>query len=160
MKAKHRPIFLSLPDWQLLGLNIYMEAMGEPYEGKVAVGTVTLERVDHRDWDGKTLHEVVLKPWQFSWTMPEAGADYYNRGVWIAANWPEAYRRFSALRECADIAKGLLAGSIPRDPDLAAVDCCQYLNPRYAPGTKREWLAAGMRVVKCIKNHEFFSEKS
>jgi spore germination cell wall hydrolase CwlJ-like protein len=157
MKPEHVPIFKRLQDWQLFGLCIEREASGEPYEGQVAVGTVILERVDHRDWDGKTIHEVIMRPWQFSWTMPEAGADYYNEAIMIVRSWPAEYRRRNALRDCCAIAKGLLLGSIPRDQELAAAHCCQYLNPKLAADTRAKWLASGMTTIKKIGNHEFFA---
>jgi spore germination cell wall hydrolase CwlJ-like protein len=157
MKPEHAHIFKALADWQLMGLCIEREASGEPREGQIAVGTVILERVDHRDWDGKTIQEVILKPWQFSWTMPEAGEAYYDEAVWICQNWIEAYGEDDALRECCKVATDMLQGIIPRDPELAAVNCCQYLNPKIAHDTREKWLHAGMKVIKTIKNHEFFA---
>jgi hypothetical protein len=156
MNAEDKKYFTALSDRQLLGLNIEREAGGESREGRIAVGTVALERVDHRDWDGKTIREVILKPWQFSWTMPEAGEDYYLEAVEIAANFSTVYSCNLPLVECCIIARELLQGEIPRDPDLAAVHCCQYLNPKTAAATKRKWLKAGMKVIKVIGNHEFF----
>jgi spore germination cell wall hydrolase CwlJ-like protein len=158
MRKPDKPIFESLSDDQLLGLCIEREAGGEPLDGKIAVGTVILERVDHRKWDGDTIHEVILWPWQFSWTMPEAGEAYYEAAVKIAANWDEAYKNNTSLQVCYGIAVGMLKGEIPRDPDLAAVHCCQYLNPRVAAKTKKEWLKKGMTVIKKIGKHEFFKE--
>jgi spore germination cell wall hydrolase CwlJ-like protein len=159
MRPEHKKIFESLADWQLMGLCIEREAGGEPIEGKIAVGTVILERVDHRDWDGETIKEVILKRWQFSWTMPEAGEWYYNDAVAMASNWVDAYRQNESLKKCCDIATGMLQGEIPRDPDLAAVHCCQYLNPRVAPDVKEKWLVSGMKVIKKIGRHEFFKEE-
>jgi spore germination cell wall hydrolase CwlJ-like protein len=156
MKLEHKTIFLALTDWQLMGLCIEREASGEPREGKIDVGTVILERVDHRDWDGKTIREVILKPWQFSWTMPEAGKDYYDESVYAASHWAEQYEDDKTLKECCDIAKGMLQGDIPRDPILAAAHCCQYLNPKVAAATKAKWLKAGMKVIKKTGNHEFY----
>ena len=158
MRPEHEKIFKALADWQLMGLCIEREASGESREGRIAVGTVILERVDHRAWDGKTIQEVILKPWQFSWIMPEAGEAYYEEAVEFARDWVRAYRDSEALRECGHIACDLLQGTIPRDPDLAAVHCCQYLNPVVAGKTRRVWIAAGMRSVKAIGAHEFFAE--
>ena len=168
-----------------MGLNCHREASGEPYEGKVAVCTVVMERVDHRDWDGKTIHEVILKPWQFSWTMPEAGADYYNTSVKMAQYWQEHYRKSSALQECCRIARGMIDGSIPRDADLAAVHCTEYVATWFRKSIDRQanglWLRiqAGerglwkkyarlqrtrwwkdMSLVKTVANHEFYKGRS
>lgn len=154
MKPEHKRVFELLADWQLMGLCIEREAGGEPHEGRIAVGTIIFERVDHRNWDGKTIKEVILKPWQFSWAMPEAGEKYYLEAVQIASNWVDAYRTRVALQECCKIATDMLFGEIPRDPDLA--ECFQYLNPKYAKETKRKWLESGMKIIKVIGNHEFF----
>jgi hypothetical protein len=158
MKPEDKHFFTALPDWELMGLCIQREAGGEPREGKIAVGTVILERVDHRSWDGKTVQEVILWPSQFSWTMEQAGKDYYDESVYMASHWSEEYEHDKALRECCEIARGLLQGEIPRDPILAAANCCQYLNPKVAAKTKEKWLKAGMTVIKKICNHEFFKE--
>lgn len=48
--------------------NIYYEAPDEPYEGKLAVATVTMNRVANSYYPN-TVCEVVYQPWQFSWTM-------------------------------------------------------------------------------------------
>jgi spore germination cell wall hydrolase CwlJ-like protein len=158
MKPEDKHFFTALPDWQLLGLNIEREAAGEPREGKIAIGTITMERVDHRSWDGKTVQEVILWPWQFSWTMEQAGKDYYEESVYMASHWQDEYEHDKTLRECCEIARGMLQGEIPRDPDLAAVNCCQYLNPKIAIVTKEKWLKAGMKIIKTIGKHEFFKE--
>ena len=146
--------FGHLADYQLMGLCIKEEAGGEPYEGRVGVGTVILERVDHRDWDGKTIQDVILWPYQFSWTLPSdpERAD----AVKIARDFDSLYVLSKPLAECVDIARGLIGGTVPRTPDLAAVNCCQYLNPTVAPKVKAQWLAAGMKVIKTIGRHQFF----
>ena len=158
MNAEDKHFFTDIPNWQLMGLCIEREAGGESREGRIAVGTVILERVDHRNWDGKTIQEVILKPWQFSWTMDGKGVnhDYYEESVHILSHWQEEYDSNNALKECCQIAMGLLQGAIPRDPDLAKVNCCQYLNPVVAAKTKAEWLSKGMKLVKKIGHHEFF----
>jgi hypothetical protein len=158
MRPEHKRIFTLLATWQLMGLCIEREASGEPQEGRIAVGTVILERVDHRKWDGNTIQEVILWPWQFSWTMPEAGEDYYEEAVRIATDWVGSYAKDEALQECAAIALGMLQGTISRDPDLAAVNCCQYLNPKTAGKTREKWIKAGMTPIKVIAHHEFFKE--
>jgi spore germination cell wall hydrolase CwlJ-like protein len=156
MKAIHEPIFRALTVEQLMALCIQREAAGEPTEGKIAVGTVILERVDHRKWDGTNIPDVILFPWAFSWTMPQAGVDYYNASVEMARSWDQAYRSKASLRESYQIACGMIAGTIPRDPDLARYHCCQYLNPKTAPAARIKWLANGMTPIKTIENHEFF----
>jgi spore germination cell wall hydrolase CwlJ-like protein len=158
VRKADRTIFDSLTDQQLLALCIEREAGGEPTDGKIAVGTIVLERVDHRKWDGNTIKEVIMWPWQFSWTMPEAGREYYEEAVRIATDWTHEYQRRPPLQICFGIAAGMLQGEIPRDKELAAVNCCQYLNPKVAPLVKEKWLKAGMTLIKAIGKHEFFKE--
>jgi len=55
-----------LSDVDLLTACIWAEARGEPLLGKVAVCNV----VQNRAAGGKTIHDVILAPRQFSWTDP------------------------------------------------------------------------------------------
>lgn len=158
MRKEDKAIFEALTDEQLMGLCIEREAGGEPLDGKIAVGTVILERVDHRNWDGKTIKEVILKAWQFSWTMPEAGISYYEEARRIAQSWDYEYMRRPALQVSLGVAVSMLKGDIPRDTDLAAEHCCQYLNPITAAANRAKWLALGMTIIKKIGHHEFFRE--
>jgi hypothetical protein len=163
MKFIDKPIFLALSNDRLMGLCIEREAGGEPHEGRVAVGTVILERVDHRNWDGDTIQEVILLPWQFSWTMDEAGLAYYVESVAMAHDFDTVIEHNKALLECFEIAKGMIAGTIPRDRDLAAVNCCQYVAGKYRkymdahPEIKgtRWWQKA--KLIKVINGHEFYT---
>jgi len=165
MKFIDKPIFEALPIDQLMGLNIEREAGGEPKEGRIAVGTVTLERVDHRDWDGDTIQEVILWPWQFSWTMPEAGETYYAEAVHIADDFEVTLLHNKTLQECFEIAKGMIAGTIPRDPDLAAVNCVQYVAGKYRkymdahPEIKGSRWWKDMTLFKVIGGHEFYKDR-
>lgn len=51
-----------------LAKNIWHESRGEPAHGQLAVGLVTLNRMESH-WRPKTACEVVYEPSQFSWTM-------------------------------------------------------------------------------------------
>ena len=55
-----------MTDIELLARLIYGEARGESPLGKLAVAHVVLNRVGKRSWYGRTIREVILKPWQFS----------------------------------------------------------------------------------------------
>jgi N-acetylmuramoyl-L-alanine amidase len=44
------PDYVSMADKELMAKLVHAEAKGEPYAGKVAVGTVILNRVDHKDF--------------------------------------------------------------------------------------------------------------
>lgn len=52
-------------DLYLIAKCIYAEARGEPYEGKVAVGAVILNRVKSPDFPN-TVYGVVYQPWAFT----------------------------------------------------------------------------------------------
>lgn len=55
------------PEKECLAKNIYFEARGEPFRGKVAVAQVTLNRVKSATY-ANTICGVVYQPYQFSWT--------------------------------------------------------------------------------------------
>jgi len=76
----------------------------------------------------------------------------------IAENYDAELAKNKMLQKCHAIMGGMLDGSIPRDSDLAAVNCCQYLNPVTAKKTRDEWLAAGMKIIKKVGKHEFFDD--
>lgn len=141
--------FGDLADDQLLALTIYGESRGEPREGRIAVGTVILERVDNRDWDGKTIKEVCLMPYQFSCFLP--GDPNFKLLAGIAADYDVALLKMPALDRCDGIARGLLDGTIPRDPLLADHNCTQYK----AVGCEAAW-SNKMRLLVAIGRHEFF----
>ena len=148
------PVFNALSEEQVMAITICREAGGEPIEGQIAVGTVILERVDHRDWDGKTIKEVCLKKWQFScFNETDKG---YGKTLHMAEAWDECIATDFSLMNCYSLAVGMISGRIPRHQVLAAEHCCQYLNPKHAAETKEKWISAGMRVILTIKNHDFF----
>ena len=150
LKSMLWEIFSGLTEAQIMALTIYGEARGEPYEGKVAVGSVILERVEHRDWDGKTLHEVCLMPYQFSCFLP---ADPNFKALkLIAGDWGTKIARSKVLSECYAITSGLLDGTIPRTPEIAAAHCCQYKTRRATAA----W-AKKMKVILTIGQHEFYA---
>lgn len=49
---------------------VFGEARGEPYEGKLAVAHVILNRARRPGWWGKSIGKVCLKKWQFSCWLP------------------------------------------------------------------------------------------
>jgi spore germination cell wall hydrolase CwlJ-like protein len=81
---------ISQEDVNCLAKNIYYEAPAEPYLGKLAVATVTMNRVRHPGFP-KTVCDVVYqrnsRGCQFSWTCgPKArfNNNLYNQSVEIA----------------------------------------------------------------------------
>lgn len=144
--------FWKLSDKQILALTIYGEARGEPPQGKIAVGSVVLERVDHRDWDGKTIPEVCLKKYQFTCFDPRNRN--YGKLLQIAENWDAAIATDPALSDCYGIALGLIDGTIPRTPEIAASHCCQYLTKA---GKKDVVWWTKMKLVLTVRTHEFYA---
>jgi spore germination cell wall hydrolase CwlJ-like protein len=137
--------FGHLPDDQIMALTIYAEARGEIRQGKVAVGSVILERVDHRSWDGTTIKEVCLWPVQFSCYLPKDP----NRPMLkdIADHWDEEIKKNPVLQECFEIAQDLISGKLERYPK--ALD---YFNPKVC---HPKW-ADTKTLVAQIGNHLFY----
>lgn len=143
--------FGHLTDRQLMGLTIYGEARGESKEGKIAVGSVILERVDHRNWDGKTIHEVCLMPWQFSCFLPE---DPNFPGLkFIADDWETKSMRSRDLQDCYGVASDLLNGTIPRTKEIEQSHATQYKTI----DCQAAW-ASKMKLIATIGHHEFFAD--
>ena len=112
MKQEHIKIFKDLNEVEILGLCIRFEAMTEPYEGKVAVGSVVLNRVDHPGWGwGNTVHTVIMKPYQFSW-LNETDKQY-ERAVKVANTM--GLVDLPSIDNCCMISDLLLTGEIERN---------------------------------------------
>lgn len=157
MKPEHKEYFLNLPENKLMGLCIWAEARSEGVDGRIAVGSVILNRADfgnlHDPWGrryGRTIHTVIMAPWQFSWLNsipPQTVQDkQYDRCVAIAKEWEE--RDSPSLKECLDVADGLLDGSVTRN-----VSAIYYhtitVHPKWADKLVKE---------KTIGNHVFYWE--
>lgn len=142
--------FGHLSDAQLMALTIYGEARGEQYEGRVAVGSVILERVEHRNWDGKTVSEVCLMPYQFSCFLPDD--PNYPALKLIAQDWDGKIMRSPILRDCHNIANLLLTGTIPRTAEIADNQVTQYKTIK----CRADWTKK-MKKVATIGNHEFYA---
>ena len=152
LRKKLKDDFWHLYEDQVFGLTIYGEARGESRDGKIAVGSVILERVDHRDWDGKTIKEVCLMPYQFSCYLP-ADPNYYKL-LMIAQHWDDSFIASGPLYLCFAIARGMMDGKIPRTPEIAANHCCQYATQR---GTENVTWDDKMKLVAKINHHLFYA---
>lgn len=150
MSGSDNKSFLKLSDAQIMALTIYGEARGESVEGQIAVGSVILERVDHRNWDGKTIREVCLKKWQFS--CFNENDPNYGKLLHIAEQWDEEIATNAALNSCWGIALGLVSYNIPRTPEIAASHCCQYATKAGLGGVTWD---DKMKIVAEIGNHFF-----
>lgn len=142
--------FGNLDKYQLMALTIYGEARGESTAGRIAVGSVILERVEHRKWDGETIQEVCLMPYQFSCFLPDD--PNFKALQMIAGDWERKYQNSVDLQQCYAVARGLIDGLIQRTPEIAEHHCCQYKTV----SCKAAW-AAKMKLVVTIGAHEFYA---
>ena len=74
-------------DKYCLAKNIYHEARGEPYLGRLAVAQVTLNRYKTGYW-GDSICSVVMSPSQFSWTLDRTLRYMKPSGI----HWQESLR--------------------------------------------------------------------
>ncbi len=143
-----------LDDTRLLALNIDREAEGEPDEGKIAVGSVVLNRADygrqHPAWGrlyGDSIHSVILAPSQFSWTLPGKNRRIADR---IADDFDKAVSENRALARCYEIALQLISVSIKRNVSgryYHRFDC----HPRWSKT---------MTIERQIGAHIFYAESA
>jgi len=145
-------VFQELEDIRLLALAIYGEARGEPLGGKIGVASVILNRMKKGGWFGKTLKDVILKPYQFS-CFNENDPNRIKL-LAISQNWDMFYQKDKALRECYDIARKFLD---PNDVLIFKDNVCGATHYK-TKNCKASW-ADKMQLVAVIGNHEFYSEE-
>lgn len=140
-------VFEALEDKELLSLVIYGEARGESIEGKVAVASVITNRVKEGGWYGKSLKEVILKPYQFSCFLENDP----NRDLLVsmAHNYLEYLGKYEALRQCWWVAVGFLDGWLISNVGEATNYFADYIP---AP----DW-ARKMTLITKIGRHEFYA---
>jgi hypothetical protein len=162
--------FGHLPEYQIMGLTIYAEARGEIYQGRLGVGTVILERVKYRNWDGQNIKDVCLWPYQFSCYLSSDP----NRVqlLKIAKDFGSFYQKSKSLQECSNLAKGLIEDTINKDQELAESHCCQYLTASLRRMIDKQYMSESdkikkaeinakrwwkdMHLIKVIGAHEFY----
>lgn len=76
------PRMVDLKELQCLARNIFYESASEPEEGKVAVGLVTLNRVEDGRF-GSTVCKVIAQPRQFSWFTQKNNKPRENDPRWV-----------------------------------------------------------------------------
>lgn len=145
--------FGHLSQTEIVALTLWAECRGESLAGKISVGTVIMNRVDHRLWDGDTYQDVCLWPKQFSCFNP---SDIQReRLVDFAEDRDFSFENSRSLKECLRIATGLLTGTIQPDKEILNSGCCQYLTTKAK--NHCEWWKK-MRFVKKIGAHEFYTD--
>jgi hypothetical protein len=162
LRKKLFETFGHLTDAQLMGACVWAEARGEVREGKIAVASVVMERVEHRAWDGTTVKGVILCPFQFSAFLP-LDKNYLLLAE-FAADFETAMIKSPPLANCVAIAEGILAGAIPRDPVIGANHRRRMDEAVTKRGDTMElaridrsrWWKT-MRLVATIGRHEFYA---
>ncbi|HDH01102.1 MAG TPA: cell wall hydrolase [Nitrospirae bacterium] len=140
-------IFKSLGDKELFTLCLFGEARGESIDGKIAVASVIINRLKRQSWFGKSLKEVILKPYQFSCFLEKDP----NRKVLekIADEFREHLTENIALRECYWVAEGVLDEWLTSNVGKAT----HYHTKQVDPKWDNE-----MKLITIIGNHEFYEE--
>lgn len=162
-----------MDDLDLLALNVYEEAGGEPDEGKAAVARITKNRMAARFFSDGTVQGTVLAKDQFSWayfgfvtktTGNIAPGKHVGDYVRLAHNLTEAQGLAEALLKrtvpsvfvrCKGIAQSVMSGTY-YGPLFAKLgnDAVSYLNPRIL--TKLPTWAIPSRLVVSIGHHDFY----
>lgn len=144
-------MFDGLDDVGLLALLIWSEARGEPYWGQVAVGWVAKNRARRGGWYGRTLREVILKPWQFSWFNPFTTGRQIDSFTGEAVELPAVPMVGEPLRM---MAAQVLEGSLP-DPTGGAT----HFYATWLPAAP-DWAArSSMRFMCEIGQHRFYRDE-
>lgn len=95
----------------VLACNIYKEARGEGVFGMLAVGFVTLNRLDH-DKFPTSLRGVVYQKKQFSWTIYKNGLKVYDKDSWerakVTANFLLLLKKGGIVYNTLDFTMGSL----------------------------------------------------
>ncbi len=120
----------------LLAMCVYGESRSEPYEGKLSIAHVVMNRVKEQSWYGKTVKEVLLKPYQFS-CFDRRDPNYKKLFHPTPDAWKQCFKAaWNAYSELSE------------DPTLGANHYCRH-------DIEPPWKQA-MELKKRIGNHEFF----
>jgi spore germination cell wall hydrolase CwlJ-like protein len=126
----------SKSDLYWMAMNIYYEAGSEPFIGKIAVGAVTLNRLNDKRFP-KNIRDVVTEPQQFSW---------YNSKT---ANTPPTNNQ--RWRESYEAAKLLLTSKLSSD----IIKLLEGATHFHAINIKPDWVK-NVRKVATIEGHVFY----
>jgi len=126
----------SKSDLYWMAMNIYHEAGNQPLIGKIAVGIVTLNRVNDKRYP-KNIRDVVTDPYQFSWYNSKNA----NTPPMSNARWRESY----------EVAKLLLTKAIGND----IIKLLEGATHFHATSVKPDWINKVHRVAQ-IEGHVFY----
>lgn len=123
---------------EVLALNMYHEARGEPMDGMQMVGEVTLNRVEASNYPD-TICDVVYQPHQFSWTHTVKNHEPQEVEIWL---------------DVLVLAENLILGEVKTFGNGAT----HFINPdkvRRIPNWARQFEKVGK-----IGNHVFYQQPS
>lgn len=126
----------SKSDLYWMAMNIYHEAGNQPLIGKIAVGIVTMNRVNDKRYP-KNIRDVVTDPHQFSWYNTKSA----NTPPTSNARWRESY----------EVAKLLLTKAIGND----IIKLLEGATHFHATSVKPDWINKVHRVAQ-IEGHVFY----
>jgi spore germination cell wall hydrolase CwlJ-like protein len=121
-------------DVDCLAKNIYNEARGQSYLGKVAVAQVTLNRLNKNNW-GNSICSVVMSHGQFSWTLLKRKRKYAGE------EWESSLQ----------VANDVLVDNIR----FIGLENATY----YHSGTKKPYWVKSVNYIAKIDDHMFYSKK-
>lgn len=150
-----------MTDDDLLALNVYMEAGGEPDDGKAAIARVVKNRMARKFFSDGTLTDTILRRDQFSWAYFEMIRGAYTR---VCHNEAEAMAQAQMLYAkahkglligCGVIAANVMVGTYHGPAyDALTDDAVLYLNPRVIP--KLPAWASTDKHICTIGHHDFY----
>ena len=120
-------------DLNCLAANIYKEARGESLQGKIAVGLVTINRVEDKRWPN-TVCKVVKQKNQFSWYKKHKHIKPKDKKTW---------------EEIVLIAKAILS----KESSIENNGALYFLNLKTA---KHKSWTKRLNKIASIDNHTFF----
>lgn len=140
IQAKENIIYINKDEYDCLVKNIYFEARNQPIDGKIAVATVTLERVKNNSFP-ETICDVVTQKrggvCQFSWVCQDKELDLSKKEEYAA--WQRAMK----------VAEDVLTGKVDPILDGATHFHADYVSPSWSRRLKR---------ITKIGDHIFYKE--
>jgi N-acetylmuramoyl-L-alanine amidase len=147
-----------LSDLQAVALTIFGESASEPIEGKVAVGCVIRNRVNHPKRYGSTYSAVCHARAQFSCWFRFGGAENYTRLMAMAKATvtgkplPLEAWGLDVYQECVFVAEGIIGGQL-RD---RVGKSTHYMTRALWTKSPPEWVK-GLSPSASVGSHDFFS---
>lgn len=135
-EASSAPKNSSKSDLYWMAMNIYYEAGSEPFIGKIAVGAVTLNRLNDKRFP-KNIRDVVTEPQQFSWYNSKTASTPPSN----SQRWKESY----------EAAKLLLTSKLSND----IIKLLEGATHFHAINIKPDWVKH-VRKVATIEGHVFY----